>query len=184
MNKWKKIIWLLTSSFSLEDVINNLTDDDIYDQQKQAVIDAMEEILENKKTRIIILAEPQSGKTGVAKIFKMLFEHYKIKVCILSGMNNKEMKKQIVKDTKIDDKDVYFNQDIQREMKSKNNKEFIKKFSAYNVIMNDESHYGENKNGTLDKFYNDIGVGSTGKINNKNVHVVINISATPMAELH
>ena len=156
--------------------IDNNPDNTIHQNQKEAAKKMVQMALKENKIRINLLASPQSGKTGTAKAFIAPLIKKGIKIAVISGMSILTMKEQLKKDLDIDE--VYHNPDLQQILKENKNK-----FDGY-IILIDESHYGQNIDGVVDKLMADIGANSNGEKNNESIHLIISISATPMSEIH
>ena len=196
----KKKLKIMSIRYRHTDNMNS--DGYVYDNQ----IEAVKEILMhyfNKTRWVMLLAETQSGKTGVLNSLAYVILENDINktiklggydhVFILSGMDNTDLRDQFIqKSTAFTTKQitVLMNSDLQRINKAKQNIEnadesdldLLSRFNNALFII-DESHYGTNKDSVLSKFLvNGLLNLDDPEYNEKQNNWFLSVSATPMAE--
>lgn len=153
----------------------------IYEGQIKTAI----QILESLPKYTMLIAEPQSGKTGILK--------YVIDNCgyntiyYICGMNDNYLKMQqyMILSHNIKDKEIkiLFSKDLEKYCSSYNDYNKNIDFSKTLFIV-DESHYAQDKKNLPDDFFMKvIGIRLNGENIENNKISIISVSATPMTEI-
>ena len=183
----------------------------VYDNQINTAKEIIYQFYTEQNRWCLLFAEMQSGKSGtffsvpylisrneiIKKKLRIDEDINNINVHLLTGMNETELINQFELDingfTGMDlKKNVLHNSGMQNFLKKYNNQSLdkydllkIEKMRKNSLILIDESHYGSDKNQTLDKFLKNIlkinPNGDNTELIRNNMYVV-SISATPMAE--
>lgn len=177
---------------------NIKSDGYVYDNQIQAAKNIIDHFV-NKTRWVLLLAETQSGKTGVLNSVPYIIlsnEGYKDRlgikgydhVFILTGMSNTDLRDQFIKksmiitgSTKIT---ILMNSDLQKIVKNTylEDPDITNRFNNALFII-DESHYGTDEGSMLDKFLINTLLNLEDEEHNEKLNnYFLSVSATPMAE--
>lgn len=170
----------------------------VYDNQIQAAKDIIDHFI-NKTRWVLLLAETQSGKTGVLNSVPYIIlrnEGYKDRlgikgydhVFILTGMSNTDLREQFIEKSKFitgsKEITVLMNSDLQKIVKNTylEDPHITNRFNNALFII-DESHYGTDEGSMLDKFLINTLLNLEDEEHNEKLNnYFLSVSATPMAE--
>jgi hypothetical protein len=133
----------------------------------------------------IVIAQTQSGKTGISKGVCHYFQESSLQpqIYYICGMNDKSLKTQQIREFKdlIPPDQILFQKDLERKIKHQT----IYPRTSYFFIL-DESHYAQNTMSLVHKFFNELIKlrmdGNSFKAEEHQVYF-LSISATPMSEI-
>jgi hypothetical protein len=167
----------------IENIENNSEKFNYHDNQRDAAIEITKKFYKGANY-ILLLAQPQVGKTGTIKAFLTNIHKNAI---LITGTNDNSLLKQLeedLKDIKIFSKfEVLHNPKLQQLLRKNKVENLKEKYSDY-VIVIDESHIGQDAKSTVHKFLTELGISADGsKLENDKISLVISVSATPMSEM-
>jgi len=134
----------------------------------------------------IVIAQTQSGKTGIARGVCNYFRggEEDLNIYYICGMNDKSLKNQQIREFKglIPEDQILFQKDLERKIKNKT----IYPKTAYLFIL-DESHYAQNSMSLVHRFFYELIKlrmdSGTRMVDNESKVYFLSISATPMSEI-
>jgi hypothetical protein len=176
----------------------------VHENQIDAAVSIMEQFLNGQKW-VILLAQPQTGKTGVmTQINNYIYDEKVMSHCnmnkthmiVICGMSSTELKSQTQGRMRTGPGENYvevlFNQDLQRILGEPKRLEKYKKKNENLIIIIDESHYGQNIDSIVDMFLKNILYDDVEKAPNdiidytkwsRDKTFILSVSATPFSEL-
>lgn len=148
---------------------------DFFSNQQDAAIEIIDKVAKGAKW-IVLQAQTQVGKTKAVGCY---LRSTGKPVCLITGISDTDMVDQLYKDLQyIKNLEILHNPSLQSFIKNGNSDKYNN-----HIVVIDESHYGQNAFSSVDTFLKKIGILPSGIIENKNIPLVISVSATPMSEV-